>query len=124
MCAAARSAHGGQIVISEATAQIVRDQLSREVTLRDMGVHELRGLARSERVYQLCHLELPADFPPLQSGSGRPRDLPTGSQVPLPASLGNLGEDAFVGRRAELADLERQWNATRPARRAPGVGRR
>jgi class 3 adenylate cyclase len=114
-CARLRGlAHGGQIVMSEATAQIVRDQLPRDVTLRDMGVHELRGLVRSERVYQLCHPELPGDFPPLQSGSGRPRDLPTGLQVPLPASLANRGEDAFVGRRAELAALERQWRTTGP----------
>jgi class 3 adenylate cyclase/tetratricopeptide (TPR) repeat protein len=114
-CARLRGlAHGGQILMSEATAQIVRDELSRGVTLRDMGVHELRGLVRSERVYQLCHPELPGDFPPLQSASGRPRDLPTGPQVPLPASLANLGDDAFVGRREELAALEQEWATAGP----------
>src|SRR5437667_385048 len=85
-CARLRGlAHGGQIVLSESTAQIVRDQLAGDVTLRDMGVHELRGLLHPEHVYQLCHPELPTDFPPLQSGSGRPRDLLVGGQVPMPA---------------------------------------
>jgi class 3 adenylate cyclase len=111
-CARLRGlAHGGQIVLSEATAQIVQDQLSREVTLRDMGVHELRGLVRSERVYQLCHPELPADFPPLQSGAGRPRDLPVGAQVPLPAALAKLADDVFVGRLAELENLDVAWSS-------------
>ena len=111
-CARLRGlAHGGQIVMSDATAQIVRDQLSREVTLRDMGVHELRGLVRSERVYQLCHPELPPDFPPLQSGAGLPRDLPVGAQVPLPASLANRADDVFVGRLAELAALGVAWDS-------------
>lgn len=112
-CARLRGlAHGGQIVMSAATAQIVRDQLSREVTLQDMGVHELRGLVRSERVYQLCHPELPTDFPPLQSGAGLPRDLPVGAQVPLPASLANRADDVFVGRLAELAALGVAWDST------------
>jgi predicted ATPase len=64
-------------------------------------------------VYQLCHPDLPADFPPLQSGSGRPRDLPVGVQVPLPASLENFGNDVFVGRLAELANLDVAWDSPR-----------
>jgi class 3 adenylate cyclase len=46
-------AHGGQILLSEATAQLVRDRL-RDVTLRDMGTHELRGLRHPEHAYQVC----------------------------------------------------------------------
>ena len=110
-CARLRGlAHGGQIVLSEATAQVVCDQLSGDVTLRDMGVHELRGLLHPEHVYQLCHPELPTEFPPLQSGSGRPRDLLVGGQVPLPAPLASSGGGVFVGRDAELAELEVEWD--------------
>ena len=85
-CARLRGlAHGGQIVVSEAVVQIVRDQLPDDVTLLDLGVHALRGLVHPEHVYQLCHPELPADFPPLQSAAGRPRDLPSGADVRVPA---------------------------------------
>ena len=109
-CARLRGlAHGGQIVLSEATAQVVRDQLSDDVTLRDMGVHELRGLLHPEHVYQLCHPELPTEFPPLQSGSGRPRDLLVGGEVPLPAPLASSDGGVFVGRDAELAELDVEW---------------
>ena len=48
--------HGGQIILSETTAQIVRDQLSHDVTLRDMGVHELRGLLHPEHANHLLAL--------------------------------------------------------------------
>src|SRR5438552_6413828 len=130
-CARLRGlAHGGQIVLSEATAQIVRDQLSDDVTLRDMGVHELRGLLHPEHVYQLCHPELPTEFPPLHSGSGRPRDLLVGGQVPLPAPLASSDGGAFVGRDAELAELQVEWDTPNALgarmvliRGEPGIGK-
>ena len=114
-CARLRGlAHGGQIVLSEATAHIVRDQLSEDVTLRDMGVHELRGLLHPEHVYQLCHPALPKDFRPLQSASGRPRDLLVGSQVPLPVALASSRGGVFVGRGAQLAELGVAWETPNP----------
>jgi class 3 adenylate cyclase len=130
-CARLRGlAHGGQIVLSEATAQIVRDQLFGDVTLRDMGVHELRGLLRPEHVYQLCHPELPTDFRHLQSGSGGPRELVVGHEVPLPAPLAGSSESAFVGRQAQLAELEVQWSTANAAgarimliNGEPGIGK-
>ena len=118
-CARLRGlADGGQIVVSEAVVQIARDQLPDDVTLLDLGVHALRGLVHPEHVYQLCHPELPADFPPLQSAAGRPRDLPSGADVRVPAALQSSGEGAFVGRVAELADLSDAWESagTRGAR--------
>jgi class 3 adenylate cyclase len=108
-CARLRGlAHGGQIVLSEATAQLARDQLADRVTLLDMGVHELRGLHHPEHVYQLCHPELPVDFAPLQSGSGPPRQLVVGRAAPLPAPLASSSEGVFVGRDELLAELEAQ----------------
>src|SRR5438874_1499866 len=61
-CALRReAAHGGQILLSRSTAEVVRDGLAGasmadgggEVTLRDLGVHQLRDFLRSERIFQL-----------------------------------------------------------------------
>ena len=49
----AAAAHGGQIVASHATADLVRDELAADVTLLDLGEHRLRDLARPERIVQL-----------------------------------------------------------------------
>ena len=61
------AAHGGQIVASSATADLVRDDLAAEVSLVDLGEHRLRDLGRSERIVQVTHPELPSEFPPLRS---------------------------------------------------------
>jgi predicted ATPase/class 3 adenylate cyclase len=77
-CARLRSlGHGGQVLLSEVTAILVRDTLPVGTTLRDLAEHPLRGFAGAERVFQLVHPGLPADFPPLV-GAPRPRhNLPT-----------------------------------------------
>ena len=45
-----RVAHGGQVVVSLATGELVRDGA---VELVSLGEHRLRGLADAERVYQV-----------------------------------------------------------------------
>src|SRR6201998_2857040 len=47
-------AHGGQTVLSGATEYIVVDSLPTDAWLTDLGSFELRGVARPERVVQLC----------------------------------------------------------------------
>ena len=59
--------HGGQTLLSGATESLVLDQLPPDVTLTDLGTHELRDLPRPERVMQLCHPDLHNDFPPLRT---------------------------------------------------------
>jgi class 3 adenylate cyclase len=61
------TAHGGQTVLSEAATALVRDALPPGAGLRDFGEHRLKDLSGPERVAQLLHSELPADFPPLRS---------------------------------------------------------
>ena len=85
------AAHGGQALISQAVAVLVRDRLPAGVTLRDLGSVRLRDLASAEHVYQLVHPELRQDFPALRSLAARPNNLP--SQV-----------TSFIGRDRELAD--------------------
>jgi predicted ATPase/class 3 adenylate cyclase/DNA-binding CsgD family transcriptional regulator len=58
-------AHGGQTVLSGTTESLVVDALPADSWLADLGTHELRGVARPERVVQLCHPDLRNDFPPL-----------------------------------------------------------
>ncbi|MBV9279724.1 MAG: tetratricopeptide repeat protein [Chloroflexi bacterium] len=81
-------AHGGQILLSQSTANLTRAALPAGASLRALGRHPLNGLAESEEVYQLCHPTLPAEFPPLLSPAAPRHNLPR--QV-----------DSFVGREQE-----------------------
>ena len=65
-------AHGGQILLSEATAALTRGR----VDLVDLGEHRLRDLNRSERVYQVTGGGLPRHFPPLRSLGSVANNLP------------------------------------------------
>jgi predicted ATPase/class 3 adenylate cyclase/tetratricopeptide (TPR) repeat protein len=87
-------AHGGQVLVSEAAAVLVRDWLPPGVSLADLGVHRLKDLGRPERIFQLHAPGLQAGFPPLRS-LGNPA-LPNN----LPAQL-----SAFVGRGREVAEV-------------------
>lgn len=86
--------HGGQVLLSEATARLVEGDLPEGAGLRDLGVQHLPDLERPERVYQLCHLELPFDFPPLATLDRTRHNLP----VQL---------TSFVGRETELRAVRR-----------------
>ena len=70
-------AHGGQVVISAGTEQLVRGLLPPDVGMVDLGEHRLRDLGRATRVYQLTHPDLQAEFPPLRSLDVLPGNLPT-----------------------------------------------
>ena len=85
-------AHGGQILLSQSTYDLVRDTLPEGVRLRSLGAHGLKGLQRPEEVYQVLHPGLPADFPPLPSPQAPPTNLPV--QV-----------TSFVGREQEQATV-------------------
>jgi len=68
--------HGGQILLSLATEELVRDQLPASDALRDMGERRLKDLIRPERVFQVIASDLRADFPPLKTLDARPNNLP------------------------------------------------
>jgi predicted ATPase/class 3 adenylate cyclase len=87
----AAAAHGGQVLVSSATAELVRPALPDGVSLRDVGKHRLKDLARPERIFQLAIDGLPAEFPPIRS-------LETPSNLPTPRT-------SFVGREQEVARL-------------------
>ena len=64
ICAAG---HGGQILLSNATAGIVEDLGLEGAQLKDLGEHELKDLERPQRLFQLVVDGLPSEFPPLTS---------------------------------------------------------
>jgi len=91
------AAHGGQIVLSLATEELVQEA---GFELLDLGEHNLRDLARAERVFQVVADGLARDFPPLQSLDAIPRHLP-------------LQTTSFVGREADVAAIGGALGAAR-----------
>jgi class 3 adenylate cyclase len=75
----AAAGHGGQVLVSATTAELV------DVELEDLGNHRLKDLSAAERIYQLGE----AEFPPLTSLYH--------TNLPVPAT-------AFLGRERELAE--------------------
>ena len=62
----ADAGHGGQVLLSETTAVLVRDELPEGIDLHNLGTYHLRGMRRPERIHQLVVPGLPAQFPPLR----------------------------------------------------------
>jgi DNA-binding SARP family transcriptional activator/tetratricopeptide (TPR) repeat protein len=116
-------ASGGVTVLSQSTAELVRDRLPGELALVDVGRHELRGLSRPERVFELrataagvAGRDLGVESGPVMLALARPLHAPVGSP--------------FVGRGAELAHLRERWAAVQSGARAaiviggePGIGK-
>src|SRR5829696_5772153 len=86
------SGYGGQILLSQTVQQLTRGALPARSELRDLGDHRLRDLLEPERVYQLVHPDLPAEFPPLESLEIRPNNLP-------------LQPTPFLGREHEVQQV-------------------
>lgn len=59
-------ANGDQILVSNVTAELVREELPPNTTLRDLGEHRLKDLVQPENVHQLVHPSLPSEFPPIK----------------------------------------------------------
>jgi YVTN family beta-propeller protein len=59
--------HGGQILLSNTTRELIEDDLPADMTLRDLGTHRLKDIDRPERLYQLVVDGLPSEFPPLRT---------------------------------------------------------
>jgi predicted ATPase/class 3 adenylate cyclase len=94
-CARLRdAAHGGQILLSQTTYYLVRDELPADVSIRDLGEHSLQDLERPEHVFQPVVTNLPSDFPQLNTPDQIRNNLP-------------LALTSFIGREQEIEALER-----------------
>ena len=89
ICAAG---HGGQILLSEATRTLAQHAFPEDLTARDLGVYRLKDLDHPERIFQLLHRQLPAEFPPLRCLSVLPNNLP-------------FQLTRFIGRGPEIARI-------------------
>jgi DNA-binding NarL/FixJ family response regulator/class 3 adenylate cyclase len=86
--------HGGQVLLSQATL----DRLG-EVDVKDLGEHELKGLARPERIFQLVHEEAATEFPPLRLAADAQAEPVGGAAKKAPAKLKvALADDAVLLR--------------------------
>lgn len=94
------AAHGGQVLLSQAVADLVTHRLPDGVALRDLGAVRLRDLANPERVYQVVHPDLRQSFPALRSLEATPNNLP--QQV-----------TSFVDRVRQLAETKALLGKTR-----------
>lgn len=86
------AAHGGQVLISAATRTLLQEELPAGASLQDLGEHRLKDLSLPQRLFQFCHPDLPAEFPPLHSLSIQPNNLP-------------IQLTAFVGREPQIKEV-------------------
>ena len=88
--------HGGQIVLSQTTGDLVRDK----ATLVDLGFHRLKDLGEPQQLYQVGAEDLPSSFPRLRTLDAAPHNLP-------------IQLTSFVGRERELGEVSGLIAATR-----------
>ncbi len=93
------SARGGQILMSNSSAELVHDELPEDVSLRDMGQHRLKGFPHPEQLWQVVAPHLAQDFPPLPTLNTPPNNLPTQAT-------------SLTGREGELAEIKRLIQTT------------
>ena len=93
-------AHGGQILVSGLTRDLVADEPIEGVELRDLGDHRLKDLTAPIHLFQVVADGLPGEFPPLRTLDARPNNLPTQLTT-------------FIGRDAELEEAARFLAETR-----------
>jgi predicted ATPase/class 3 adenylate cyclase/tetratricopeptide (TPR) repeat protein len=96
-----QAAHGGQVLLSQTTHDLVENELPYGVSLRDLGKHRLKDLQRPAHLYQLVIVSLPTDFPPLKTLDSRPNNLP----VQLTPLIGREKEVAAVQNLLQREDV-------------------
>jgi len=85
--------HGGQVLASAAAASLAMERMPSGASFLDLGEHRLRGIDRAERIFQLVHPDLAAQFPPLATVRLMVTNLPARATV-------------FVGRESELREIK------------------
>ena len=88
----ASAAHGGQVILSDATRALTEQSLPAGARLRDLGNHRLKDIVQPEHLYDLVIDGLPAEFPPPRTLDARPNNLP-------------LQLTSFVGRDDQIAEI-------------------
>jgi predicted ATPase/class 3 adenylate cyclase len=87
--------HGGQVLLSQVTRDLVEHSLPADISLQDLGEHRLKDLGYPSHLYQLVIAGLAADFPPLKTLDSYAHNLPI---QPTP----------FIGREKVVADVQQK----------------
>jgi len=95
-----QAAHGGQILLSSATASLVEGNLPAGVGLRSLGAHRLKDLEMPFKLFQVLHPDLRAVFPPIRSLGGAVDNLP-------------VEVSTFIGRERERTEVHRLLSSGR-----------
>ncbi|MGI8553090.1 MAG: ATP-binding protein, partial [Dehalococcoidia bacterium] len=116
------AAHGGQVLLSAATAELLQARLPEGLELRSLGQHRLKDFEQLQPLFQLLVRDLPATFPPLRTISikeGAEQETGPGDGIP-----------ALVGREAELSVLRERLTAAQAGHGSlvllagePGIGK-
>lgn len=91
--------HGGQILLSAPTMELVREHLPSGVSLRELGAHRLKDLVLPQQIFQTLTPDLPQDFPALKTLDVLSHNLP-------------IQPTSFIGREQELKDIRRLLGKT------------
>jgi class 3 adenylate cyclase len=83
------AAHGGQILVSQITRDLVWEQLPSDITLLDMGEHRLKDVTHAIHLYQVAAADLPTNFPPVKTLESFSHNLP-------------IQLTSFIGREHEI----------------------
>ena len=89
----ASAAHGGQILVSDATAAAAAEALPDSSSVQQLGMYRLKDFDTPLMLFQIRHPDLPRDFAPPRVSPAEVRNLP--------ASL-----SSFIGREREIAEVE------------------
>jgi predicted ATPase/class 3 adenylate cyclase len=108
--------HGGQILVSSATRELLEDELAQGISFRDLGQRRLKDFDRPEHLFQVVVADLPADFPPPVLVAGSPRGAGGDGGLPAPPNR-TLGREDDV--RA-IADRLRAFNVRLLTLTGPG----
>jgi predicted ATPase/DNA-binding CsgD family transcriptional regulator len=92
--------HGGQILLSLPSVELVRNQLPSDVSLCDLDVHRLKDSICPEHIYQAVVPDLRSEFPPIKTLDTQPNNLP--SQL-----------TSFIGREQEIERIKELLAGTR-----------
>ena len=93
--------HGGQVLLSHTTRDLVEHHLTEGTSLRDLGAHRLKDLEHPSHLYQLVIPDLPAEFPPLKTLDTHPNNLP----IQLTPLIGREKEMALAAHLLRRDDV-------------------
>jgi len=93
-------AHGGQVLLSHPTHELLQNDLPEGNTFRNLGEHRLKDLRTPLRLFQLIVADLSQEFPPLNSLNAFPNNLP-------------IQLTSFIGRDKEMAKIKALLSSAR-----------